>query len=134
MARTDEAPTIAVPSGTGETGRLSLWLAVASGALAWTAHLLVSYALLAVACALDNAWILHAVTVATLVPTVIGARYCYRTWRRYRGEAGPTSQGRSADYQQYLGLSGALLNGLFAFAILLEGLPVAIISPCLSLG
>ena len=120
-----------VPSRTGETGRPKFWLAVSAGALAWTAHLLVSYALVPVACATGLAWILHAVTLATLLPTIVAGRVCYGVWKRRRDEEGPSPRGREAGYQQYLGLSGALLNALFGFAILLEGLPVAILSPCL---
>ena len=120
-----------VPSRTGETGRPKLWLAVSAGALAWTAHLLVSYALLPLACATGLAWILHAVTLATLLATAAGGWAAYQAWVRYRDRAGPSPGGREAGYQQYLGLSGALLNALFGFAILLEGLPVAIVSPCL---
>jgi hypothetical protein len=129
--RGTEAP---VPSGIGETGRLTLWLAVAAGAVAWSIHLVGSYALVPVACATGIAWILHAVTIATVLPALVGAWYCYRTWRDLRPAAGSSPRGRRADAEQYLGLSGALLNGLFAFAIALEGLPVAIIDPCLGLG
>ncbi len=122
-----------VPSGTGDTGRLSLWLAVASGTVAWGIHLVGSYALVPVACATGIAWILHAVTILTLIPTAYGTWYCFRVWKRYRGQVGPSPHGRSAEYQQYLGLVGALLNALYVFVIALEGLPVAIMNPCLGL-
>lgn len=128
------APALSVPSGSGETGRLSLWLAVGAGALAWSAHLLVSYALVGVACATGLAWILHAVTLLTFLVTVTGGWVCLRTWWRCRREAGAGPRGLSADYQAYMGLGGTLLNALFAFVILLEGLPVALIPPCLGLG
>jgi hypothetical protein len=120
-----------VPSG-GEVGRLTLWLAAASGTAAWVVHLVGSYALLPLACA-TTAWILHAVTIVTLIPTIAGTWVCLQFWRRYRGQAGPDPHGRSADYQQYMGLTGALLNALFLFVIALEGLPVVLMNPCLGL-
>ena len=119
-----------VPSRTGETGRLRLWLALSAGALGWSAHLLVSYALLPLACATGLAWMLHGVTLATLLLAVAGGVVSYRAWKRDRDREGPSPSGRSAGYQQYMGLCGALLNALFGFAILLEGLPVAFLSPC----
>lgn len=115
-----------IPSRTGESGRLTLWFAVGAGALSWSAHLLVSYALLPIACATGVAWILHGVTLVTLLVTVAGGWVGYRAWQRYRDERGP-----SADYQRYMGRSATLLNALFGFAIALEGVPVAILSPCL---
>ena len=127
--RGTEAP---VPSGTGETGKLMLWLAAGSGTAAWVVHLVGSYALVPFACAWTS-WILHAVTIGTLIPTFWGAWYCYKVWRRYRKEVGQSPRGRSADYQQYMGLSGAIVNLYFVFVIAIEGLPVAIISPCLFL-
>lgn len=122
-----------IPSGSGETGRLALWLAAASGTVAWVVHLVGSYALVPVACATGAAWILHAVTIVTLIPTVYGAWYCFQTWKRFRDKVGPGPGGRRADYEQYMGRTGALLNGFYVFVIALEGLPVAFIDPCLGL-
>ncbi|MGE3268184.1 MAG: hypothetical protein AB7P40_05515 [Chloroflexota bacterium] len=120
-----------VPSGSGETGRLGLWLALGGGVVAWALHLVGSYALLAVSCALQTAWLLHALSILTVLPTVYGAWYCYRVWKRCKDDVGPGPRGRSADYQQYMGLCGALLNALFVFAIVLEWLPVFFIDLCL---
>jgi hypothetical protein len=118
------------PPRTGPASMLGSWFGVSAGALAWTAHLLISYALRPLACATGLTIILHAVTLGALVVTAAGGVVAYRDWRAGRA-AEPTGSGRQQiGYRWYMGLSGVLLNGLFGFATLLEGLPVAFVSPC----
>ena len=118
------------PSRVGERGILPLWFGFAAGALGWTAHLLLSYALLPVACGSGSAWILHGVTLGTLLLTALGGLVAYRHWRSSPPEQPGGTRGRDTGYGHYMALCGVLLNVLFGFAIVLEGLPVAILSPC----
>jgi hypothetical protein len=134
------------PSRTGETGTLGLWFAALAGALAWSAHLLVSYVLLPLACGGMGGWLLHGVTAATLGVALAGGWVGWRYWKADPVGAGlappagggvspaPTGSdpaGGSGDWRRFMGLAGVLLDGLFGVAIMLEGLPVAILSPCL---
>lgn len=107
-----------------------LWFGVSAGALAWSAHLLVSYALLPVACTTGLSTVLHAVTAGALLVTLAGGVVAWRGWRAGRS-AEPTARNRQQiGHRWYMGLSGVLLDALFGFAILLEGLPVAFLGPC----
>ena len=98
--------------------------------LAWSVHLLLSYALVALACTTVNVWMLHAVTVGTLAPTLLAGLVAYRAWKRHRADAGRAVRGPASGWQRFMALSGLLLSGLFGLAILLEGLPVVVLSPC----
>jgi hypothetical protein len=117
-------------SGSTPFSTLALWFGVLGGALAWTVHLLLSYALVAPACVVDNAWLLHAVTVGTLVPTALAGLVSYRAWQRHRADARSGVRGEESGWRRFMALAGLVLSVLFGLAIVLEGLPVAILSPC----
>jgi hypothetical protein len=118
------------PPRTELASTLGSWFGASAGALAWTAHLLISYALQPAACATGLTIILHAVTLGALLVTAAGGVVAYRDWRAGRA-AEPTNSGRQeVGHRWYMGLSGVLLNALFGFATLLEGLPVAFVNPC----
>ena len=100
-----------------------LWLAFFAGPAAWTLHELVSYGLVGVACATGFGLVLHLVSLACLVLVAGGVWLVVRS-QRLRLEP-------PADATDLLALSALLLNGLFAFAILMEALPNVVVSPCL---
>lgn len=107
--------------------RWALWFGVLAGPLAWTAHLLLSYPLVYVACGVG--WwgmaLLNAITLATALLAVAGGVVGWRSWRR----AGPGAD-PPAGSVRFMGRSGVLLSALFLFAILLEGAPNLALSPC----
>ena len=122
---------MSAPTRAGEIGTLPLWFGFTAGALAWTVHLLLSYAILPIACASGTAWILHAVTLGTLLWTALGGLVAYRAWKSSPPEQPGSTRGPATGFRHHMALYGLLLNVLFGFAIVLEGLPVAILSPCL---
>lgn len=120
-----------VSSPAGERGTLALWFGVLAGPLAWTVHLLLSYALLPVACSTGIGWVLHAVTLLTAGVTAWAGLVAYRRWQRHRDDPRDGVRGPRSGWRRFMALSGVALSALFFVVILLEGLPVAIVSPCL---
>ena len=105
---------------TTSTNRV-LWFGFLSGPTAWTVHELVSYLLVGVACGTGRSIVLHLVSLACLALAAAGA------YVAYRGRVLETPR-NAADV---LAVAGVLLNGLFAFAIIMESLPSLVVSPCL---
>jgi hypothetical protein len=122
MARTTHRREVSLPL---------LWFSVLTGPLAWTLHLLVSYPLVPVACAADQPWLLHAVTIATELITIAAAYVGYRGWQESRSDPDTGVRGRASGYRHFLSLSGLLMSLLFILVILFEGLPAVLLSPCL---
>jgi hypothetical protein len=100
-----------------------LWAAFLAGPTAWTAHELLSYALVGVACETGLGFVLHLVTLACLAVAGAGAYIAFRA--HGSGLRPPRS---AADL---LAGAGILVDALFAFAVLMEGLPNVVVSPCL---
>lgn len=99
----------------------SPWLlafALGGGPVAWLVHLSLSYYLVPRACAAGTSLGLHLVTLASAavaVAAVVASR---------RVRAGDDPRGR------FLGTLGVLVGVLFLAAVLVEGLPVALIDAC----
>ena len=100
--------------------RPSLWFGVLAGPVAWTLHELLSYALVRLACANNTGFLLHIVTLGTLAIAAAGA---FVAFRAYGAEA--------LEEARFLAGAGVLVSGLFMFTILMEGIPNAVVSPCL---
>jgi hypothetical protein len=97
----------------------TLWLAAFAGPGAWTAHNLLSAALVSAACAsVFGVLALHSLTVVTFGASVAGAAVGYRLRALEPGGA------------RFVALGSAMLGTLFALVILAEGLPTLILSPC----
>lgn len=101
--------------------RLAMWFAYFSGALAWTAHELLSYALVKIACGSGLLILEFAVGLGCLALAGAGIYVSYTAAPR---RAPQTSQ-------EFMYLSALVLNVLFAFAILMETLPNAVVRACL---
>lgn len=97
-----------------------LWFGALAGAIAWSLHLLVAYALVGVACATGLGILIDLTTLVTALVTVAGGVAASRNWRRPEiGDGG-----------RLLAVGGMLLNGMFLFAILVEGYPNLVLGPC----
>jgi hypothetical protein len=101
--------------------RVSLWFAFFAGPLAWTAHELLSYALVKLACANGLGVLEHLLTVAALALAAAGAYAALRA----RGEGQP--QGTS----EFVAGAAILISAVFAFAIFMEAIPDLLVNPCL---
>jgi hypothetical protein len=110
-----------------------LLLATATGAAAWSLHLLLGYWVHASGC--DNRfsgteWALHLMTLVAVLATAGGMWAAWRAWqRRPADETGPVlSAGtRSA----FLGLAGLGLSAVFLVAIVYGEVAVFLVPPCL---
>ena len=102
--------------------RASLWFGLLAGPAAWTLHELLSYALVKTACDAGIGFVLQVITVLALALAGAGAYIASRAYARPQPER---------DAAQFLAGAGALVSGLFVFAIFMEGIPSVVVSPCL---
>jgi hypothetical protein len=99
-----------------------VWFAAFAGAVAWTAHNLLSAGLVSFACGWPIGLVLlHGLTVGTLCVALAGAVV---GGRRY---AAATTDGT-----RFMGGASVLLNALFALVIVAEGVPNFMLNPCWS--
>ena len=96
-----------------------VWLAFLAGPLAWTAHSLISSALVPVACHATGSWLLHGVTLGAELVALAGLGLGVRSY---------TSAPRAG--RHFLAIASILTDSLFAFVILVEGIPNFLLSPC----
>ena len=101
--------------------QLLLWSGALGGAVAWSLQLLAIYALLPLACGAGSTWPIHVVTLLAVVATLAACAAALAVRRR----EGATSA------ERWMTLASLLLNGLFLFSIVVEGLPALILGPCL---
>ncbi len=110
------------PTETTSTDR-RLWFGFLAGPIAWSLHELVSYVLVKVACETGFGLLLHLVTLATLALAGAGM---YVALKRHGARIEPPRA--AADF---LSGAGFLVSALFGFAILMEGVPSAVVNACL---
>jgi hypothetical protein len=107
------------------------------GPSAWSLHLLVSYALAAVAC--QTAFpgfsllgftgisvLLTLVTLLTALAALVAGVLSFRRWRR----AGDDLLKRADEPRGFMAGSTVRLNLVFLAAVLLAGIPLLIVPPC----
>jgi hypothetical protein len=112
-----------VKSADTTSTNVALWVVLLAGPLAWTMHELASYMLVKVACESGVGWLLHGLTLLALALATAGFLIAARV-QRYRF-------GTPRSTPDVLATVGALGSVLFAFAIVMEGLPNTLVSPCL---
>jgi hypothetical protein len=95
-----------------------VWVWFFAGPLAWSAHNLLSSALVSAACRL-GAWPLDIITAVCEVAAIAGL---VASVRRSGAEGG---QG-----QHFVAATAILVNGFFAVVVLVEGVPSLVLSPC----
>ncbi|NIQ55983.1 MAG: hypothetical protein GWN71_22240, partial [Gammaproteobacteria bacterium] len=91
-------------------GRFTLWYGFFGGPIAWTLHLLVSYAPVEVDCAGADPALLHGITIATALVALGAAAVGWRAWRRARGaeSAVPADDGAAVRRTRFMGLCGMI--------------------------
>jgi hypothetical protein len=100
----------------------ALWLSFFAGPLAWTAHELLSYALVKPACGAHLMILEYLVSLGTLALSAGGIYIAYR-----HGAAMQTPR----TTPRFIALAALLMNVLFAFTIVMEALPQVVVNPCL---
>ena len=103
------------------SSHLSVWLCAFAGPAAWTAHQLLSLALVPVACFGTGPWLLHTVTALTALLALAGML------------VGTSELGRGGTSGR-LFVAGASIvsDAFFTLVILAEALPDFLLSPCWS--
>lgn len=115
-----------------DTPTALLWFALLGGPAAWTAHLLGSYPLVPVVCSMGTTAPLNILTAVTVMIALAAAATGWWAYRRSRGAGEPAGAGAEVAEPRpaFMGMLGLMLALLFAFAILMEGLPPILQDPC----
>lgn len=104
-------------------GFVPLWFSVLGGIAAWTVHLLVTAALVPLACRVPPALLL--LHLATLLTAGVAVWAGVVAWRIRRRAAATEPAG-----VLFLAVTGLLLNGINLMLILFEGTPTFFLDPC----
>ena len=102
----------------GERCDWGVWASFFAGPFAWSAHNLLSSALVSAACRF-GAWPLDLVTVVCELAAIAGLVASVR----HSGAEG--GQGR-----HFMAATAILVNGFFAVVVLVEGVPSLVLNPC----
>lgn len=112
-----------------QVGSLRLWYAILGGPAAWTAHLLVSYGFVYVACGTGWIFLLYLTTLVAATMALGAGVVAWRIWRpSHHGEQ--ALRLRSVARQGFMGFLGLLMSILFFVIILVEGVPPLVLGPC----
>ena len=108
-----------------------LWLGLLGGPLVWATYFTIGYFFVEASCRTATgstiiglpgpAVIVVALTIVSLLLVLVAGRLAYQQWRQ---AAGPES-GR------FMAEAGLFTSGLFAFVILITGIPALVLAPCL---
>lgn len=109
---------------------LMLWAGWVAGPAAWALHLMGSYLLVSMACETGDIWLLHGVTLVTLLMSLAAVAMAWRQWGQV-GRYWPGSGDGETSRIRFMAIMGLLLSALSALLIAAEGVPNFILSPCL---
>ena len=107
-----------------------LWFAMLAGPIAWSAHLLLSYGLVPIACDTGWSFMLVVVTVVTALVSLAGALVSRRL---PGGDTSNTPDARLANASErtrFITFSGVTSGIFFAVVIVIQGLPIFFLDPC----
>jgi hypothetical protein len=106
-----------------------LWFGLLAGPIAWSLHLLVSYALVSVVCATGLMILLHLVALVTALVALAAGVVAWRCWQA-TGAREPASRRGRVSRRAWMAFSGVVLSGLFLLSILVGGAASFFLSPC----
>lgn len=110
-------------------GVLLLWTGWAIAPLAWALHLSISYLLVPWVCATESDFLLYLVTGAALLIAAAGVFLNWQIWERLGMRWSDDEEGVSPR-SRFMSLVGLLINVLFFFVIVAQGVPVLVLPPC----
>lgn len=120
----------ATPGARGsQPGLFALWFGVLAPPVLWAIRLSGSYVLVPVVCRTGWIGVLHGLTAATLIGTLVAGALAYRAWRG----AAPPEPARGGRVR-FMGLIGVLSAAFFFAVIVAEGLANFLVNPCLNAG
>jgi hypothetical protein len=110
---------------------LALWFGMFGSAVAWAGHLIVSYPMQPLYCAMGSLALLWILTILLFLVAVASAFVAWRNWNAIpEVEHGRLLNGGESR-RAFMALFGMLGGALFVFAMLLAFWPIAVGNPCL---
>jgi len=106
-----------------------LWLAVFAGPFAWAVDELTSYSLAPTACEAGTKWMLHLVSLLTLLVSLGGALLARRVGRNLP-EGSSESGGLTGSRARFMALAGTVMGLAFAVVIVAEEVPNWVLGVC----
>ena len=97
--------------------------------LAFLLNLQINYALVLWACASGHEFVLHLVSMGTLLLAAGGGLIAWREWRR-GGRRWPGQQEGGPPRNPFVPVMGILMSAMFFLVILAQWLPNFVLSPC----
>jgi len=119
--------------------RLALWVGLLGGAAAWTAHLMLAYAVAEFGCLspLDSkiylgitvvAWLEFSLTAVCTLAALGATALAYVLYRRLRAKVGPDDPAGAAERDT--AWTGLLTSGTFTLVIVFESIPILYYLQC----
>jgi heme/copper-type cytochrome/quinol oxidase subunit 2 len=122
----------------------ALWFGLFGAPLAWSAQLLLNYGLVAHACfpasiprtapMFDALWVVVLIaSLAAAIVAVLALSTAIRGWRRTREEHPGGHEAlleRGEGRTRFMAIAGILLSTIFLFGIVMNTLPLFLVSPC----
>lgn len=123
----------------------SPWFHLLGGPILWSAHFLASYLLVEFTCGAKLrvsgpsvlglpvlSWSVLALTLVAVLAALYVGWAAYRSWRRLEGSQETDEPGVwRLESRRFLALVGMAFSALFSLTILLGGLPVLVLGPCI---
>jgi hypothetical protein len=109
-------------------GSIGLWAGVVGAPSLWAVHLQLNYMLVPWVCMTHHEWVLHAVTIVSLIGSAWCVYLCSTELRR-KDDPDPTASPAN-DRSRFTAMVGMMSSALFTLLILAQDLPTFFISPC----
>jgi hypothetical protein len=130
------------PSRQQGTGARGLLFGLLAAPIAWATLHMFDYLWIETACQAGLlggtlaglggvAWVVLAATLIALVVAVVAGILSFRRWRALRDAQAARDLDPVEARSSFLALSGVLVSALFALLIVMTGVPVLLVAPCL---
>jgi hypothetical protein len=110
-------------------GILALGSGFFVGPFSFLLHLQLNYMLVSWACATGRSFVLHLVTLGTVLLTAGAAILAWRNWQE-TGREWPSDSGGVVSRSRFLAVLGLLLSVLFLLTIIAQWMATLVLSPC----
>jgi hypothetical protein len=108
-----------------------LWFSAMAGPLAWIIHNVGRYAWSTTVCFDGQILVLHGITVATGLLSLIAAIAGWLAWRRLRSQRESVADQAKWNRAHFMALFGLMSGLFFLIVIIAEAIPSFFIDPCL---
>lgn len=112
-----------------QVGEAALWWGALAGPIAWSLHLLVSYALVQPACSRGLEVVLWVVSAVTLCLAAVGGVVAWRSWSTIGG-GNDFSLRAVSGRRAFMAAFGVIACVLFAAGIILASVPLLFLGAC----